>query len=184
MMASLVSFLAGAEEIRSWRMEETSILFFTSSGQGQHHDVVGWNQGRKGDLVFLDRLQQINRIEAHHVVNKDGSAHQGVGEGVEDGIHVAHGHDQHDLVRGPDAHVDIVQEVLGNVALVGPDHALGPACGAGGVHDGPAVRHRPPGSPVPWARIWRATLHSGYTRQGQARRRDRRRRSWEQGVCP
>ncbi len=52
---------------------------------------------------------------------------------------MAHGHNQHHLVGSPGPHVDIVQVILGQIALVGPDHPFGTAGGPGGVHKGPGI---------------------------------------------
>ena len=43
--------------------------------------------------VFVDGLEEVHRVEAHHVVDEHGGRHEGVGEPVKDGVDVAHGHD-------------------------------------------------------------------------------------------
>ena len=44
------------------------VLLLHLVGQGEHHDVVGGDEGGEGDLVVGEGLEEVLRVEAHHVV--------------------------------------------------------------------------------------------------------------------
>ena len=74
---------------------------------------MGRDEGGEGDLVVGERLEEVFRVEAHHVVGHDRSPHPRVDEGVVEGVDVAAGHDEEGDVVEVEVVVEDHDEVLG-----------------------------------------------------------------------
>jgi hypothetical protein len=85
---------------------------------------MGRDKGGKGDLLFLNCLQQILWIETDHIVDENPCAAISIGKRIIDRIDMAHRHDEHHTIIGLDARIHRIENVLGKIVFLGSDNPL------------------------------------------------------------